>query len=148
MIFDTLDNLALYEKAFPFLGEIRAFLEKGEPDLEKGCHIVSDTLRYNVAAYTTCKDKKLHEIHRREVDVQIIYEGEELIKAGDRALLASAGPYDSEGDASLVEGGALATYHMTKGHFVVFLPGEPHMPGISVTEDSPVRKVIFKVAIN
>ena len=75
MIFDTLDNLALYEKAFPFLGEIRAFLEKGEPDLEKGCHIVSDTLRYNVAAYTTCKDKKLHEIHRREVDVQIIYEG-------------------------------------------------------------------------
>lgn len=148
MIFDTLENLSLYEKAFPFLGEIREFLEKGTPDLEKGCHIVSDTLRYNAAAYTTCKEKKLHEIHRKEVDVQIIFEGEELIKAEDRALAAEAGPYDSEGDASMVEGGALATFHLRKGHFVVFLPGEPHMPGIAVTEEAPVRKVIFKVALN
>ncbi|MGN0907776.1 MAG: YhcH/YjgK/YiaL family protein [Bullifex sp.] len=148
MIFDTLDNMCLYEKAFPFLREIREFLEKVTPDLEKGCHVVSDTLRYNAAAYTTCKDKKLHEIHRKEVDVQIIFSGEELIKAEDRAIAVNAGPYDSAGDASMVEGGALATFHMKKGHFVVFLPGEPHMPGIAVTDEEPVRKVIFKVAFN
>ena len=148
MIFDTLDSMYLYEESFPFLREIREFLEKGTPDLEKGCHVVSDTLRYNSASYTTCKDKVLHEIHRKEADVQIIFSGEELIKAEDRSIAVNAGPYDSTGDASMVEGGALATFHMKQGHFVVFLPGEPHMPGIAVTDEEPVRKVIFKVALN
>ncbi|MDO4475440.1 MAG: YhcH/YjgK/YiaL family protein [Lachnospiraceae bacterium] len=144
MIIDTLENLHLYEKDYPFLKEVREFLAKGEPDLEKGGHVVSPTLRYNAAWYKTSKTKDEYEIHHREADVHVMMDGVEVMKAASRALNEQAGPYDEAGDCALVKGPECMSMVLSRGVFAVFLPGEPHMPGVAFEEELDIKKMIFK----
>ena len=73
MIFDSIENLYLYEKDIPSLSTVSNIL-KNENLLEKneGSYTTDDpNCRYNICVYNTCEEHKNFEIHKKEMDVQI-----------------------------------------------------------------------------
>lgn len=147
MIFDKVDNLSIYYPVIPQLEEAVRLIKSGEISLVKGGHETdTEGLHYNVAEYTTITGDKEYEIHRREIDVHVLFEGTEKILSAPRELEKEAGPYDEAGDASMVQGRENATSLMTPGYAAIYFPGEPHKPGIAVDGPAPLRKVIFKIA--
>ncbi len=147
MIFDSIENLALYGSAIPCLSQVLELLESGMHDIPKGSYS-TDTpgLRYNVAQYQPTTEPKQYEIHKREIDLQVMLSGDEQILTASRALAKEAGPYDSAGDCMLVDGDSNGSSVLTEGTFAVYYPGEPHKPGLFATQQE-VKKVIFKIAL-
>ncbi len=148
MIFDSIEHLAIYQTVLPQLDSVISLLGDGNLDLTKGAHTtLVPGLRYNVAEYTTTDQPKEYEIHVREVDVQVMLQGEERIMSARRELAETAGPYDALGDASMVQGPENAGIVLQEGDFAIYFPGEPHKPGVAVGSSLPVKKVIFKIAL-
>ena len=147
MIFDSIDKLFLYEKSFPSLKTAAKILSE-EDLLEKapGSYTTDDPdCRYNICHYNTVEGEKDFEIHKNEEDVQIMLEGEEYMTAPERALEEKAGPYDKEKDIHFVSGQEIIKYKAKPGYFAIFLPGEPHAPGIAIEKSEKAKKVVFKL---
>ena len=149
MIFDSLDNLARYETFIPALKAVRHILgaealhEKAPGSYRTdvpGC-------RYNIAQYETCPGSKAFEIHRKEADVQIMLSGTERMEGAPRSLSDQAGPYDEGADAAMAEGTGCVSFTAVPGYFAVFLPGEPHAPGLAAGNAATVKKAVFKLTM-
>ena len=149
MIFDSIDKLYLYEKSFPSLKTVKNILEnKNLMEMEPGSYTTDDPLcRYNICQYNTSEESKDFEIHKKEADVQIMLEGYEIMTAPFRDLAKNAGPYDEEKDIHFVGGPHAVSYVAKPGTFAIFLPGEPHAPGLAIESSQPARKVVFKLSI-
>lgn len=148
MIYDSLTHLSLYSSVLPQLPEVVRMLSSGNLDLTPGAHKTGvDGLRYNVACYETLESDKEYEIHRKEVDVQVMLSGVECIDSSPRALASLAGPYSDKDDCALVQGDRNARIILSEGMFAIYFPGEPHKPGLAYRASEKVKKVIFKITI-
>lgn len=147
MLFDTLDNLELYVPVLPKLKKVIEIMDRSLPyDAEPGSYSTDDPdVRYVVSAYMTSFEPKKFESHRKETDVQIVLEGQELMALTWRELADQASPYDPDNDCVFLDGEPTVVIQATQGRFVVFLPGEPHKPGVALGEPSAVKKVVFKI---
>lgn len=153
MIFDTLKNISLYESVLPGLATAIQILKTVNlVDKEKGAYTTDDPrCRYNIAEYTTVSDKQF-EIHKKEVDVQVMLSGCEKMTLGNRSLCEKSKTYDEEGDVSMIDGDTTASLIATPDLFTIFFVGEPHKPGLTVNPSvqdtgQPVKKVIFKIIV-
>ncbi len=147
MIFDTLENLKKYSALIPSIQTVLAVLD-GEDLLHKakGAYVTEDkNCRYNIAEYITSARDKHFEIHKKELDLQIMLSGCEVMTTASPNLCSKAGPYDESGDCSLVDGKTLSIMTVNVDSFVIFFPGEPHKPGLSDGMEKSVKKVIFKI---
>lgn len=95
---------------------------------------------------TKPRSERVFEAHRREIDLQYCYAGSEIIEcAPEETLQEVQQEYDAAKDVSLYTAPASAQrIHMTPGSFVIFFPGDAHMPGI-VSRDPQTRKVVVKI---
>ncbi|MCW5560003.1 MAG: YhcH/YjgK/YiaL family protein [Verrucomicrobiae bacterium] len=88
-----------------------------------------------------------YESHRRTIDVQYTLEGGEGIEFSDPSILTSLNDYNEtkevEHYATPSEGQALVAN--LAGRFTLILPGEPHMPQLSVSGCTQVKKVVIKI---
>ncbi len=118
-------------------------------NIEQGRYeIDGDQLFFTVSSYET-KDPDVakFEAHRRYLDIQYVFEGEELMGVASLADSKEKGPYNSEKDIIFYDV-ANAVYHKaTPAHFFVFSPQEVHQPCVKVNKSTYVRKVVFKVKI-
>jgi len=93
------------------------------------------------------RDDARYESHRRTIDVQYTLEGGEAIEFSDPGILTRLNDYNEtkevEHYATPPEGQVRIAN--LAGRFTVILPGEPHMPQLSVTGCSAVRKVVIKI---
>ena len=106
MIFDSIENLKLYEKSFPSLKTVSKILSS-EDLSEKPCgsYTTEDpNCRYNICEYQTTEDSKEFEIHKNEADIQIMLTGEEIMTSSARNLSINASPYDKDKDIHFVSG--------------------------------------------
>lgn len=147
MLFDTLDNLELYIPVLPKLRKVIEIMDRGLPyEAEPGKYTTDDPdVRYVVSSYMTNTEPTQFESHRKETDVQIVLEGQELIALTWRELADKATPYDAASDCVLLDGDPTVVIQATTGRFSVFFPGEPHKPGVAIGESSAVKKVVFKI---
>ena len=148
MIFDNLENLKLYTGVIPQLKDIISFIESGKMETEKGSYETDiKGVRYNVAEYISKdpEDAPEFEIHKKEIDLQIMLEGEEIIDGASRDAAIYAEDYNAEGDYSMVETIENNFIHLVKDMFVIYLTGEPHKPGLAVENPAAVKKIIFKI---
>lgn len=147
MIFDSLDKLYLYEKAFPSLKTVRNILESENLlDKKEGAYTTDDeNCRYNVCVYRTIEEHKDFEIHKNEADVQIMLEGMEFMTSPSRDLIKHASDYDATNDICFTSGPHIVSYMALPGYFALFLPGEPHAPGLALEKSMNAKKVVFKL---
>jgi YhcH/YjgK/YiaL family protein len=149
MIIDVLDNADRYlgfnkgfRRAFAFL--MRDDLMKIEP----GRHEIDGDRVFAIVEDAQGRDKKdaQLEAHEKYIDIQLVVDGTD--KMGWRLKSACSEvsvPYDEKADIQFFKDEPDVWLPVTPGMFVIFLPGDAHMPLIS---DGRLRKVIMKVAVD
>ena len=149
MIFDKIDNSAIYENISPLIKRAFEYLKQTDfSGMENGKHIVDgDNLFAVLQEYDTKNDvdAKL-EAHRKYIDVQYIISGEELI--GVRPLInqVHCKEYDAENDYALYDD-TCSFVKISPGQFAVLFPQDLHKPGIKVDSSIKVKKVVMKVKV-
>ena len=95
------------------------------------------------------EDAKL-ECHRRYIDIQLVLEGNE--EMGWKALADCHTPldeYSAEKDIRFFGDAVASWVAVPPGSFCIFFPEDAHAPLVApAPRNSPIRKVIFKVAVN
>jgi len=149
MIFDKIENSALYENISPLIKKAFEYLKQTDfSKLEIGKHIVDgDDLYAMVQEYDTKDnaDAKL-EAHRKYIDVQYIISGEELIGVKPLINQEPCKQYDAENDYALYDD-TCSFIKVTLGQFAVLFPEDLHKPGIKVVAAAKVKKVVMKVRV-
>lgn len=136
MIFDHLSNISLYKGL--------------SPDIAPGTYQLTPRVKAIVSEYETKRRNELgFEAHRKNIDIQYLFKGEERIACMPIEKLTETEPYSEEKDATFyaAEGVAAQTMTIGGGYFAIFFPQEGHMPQLCVDEPQMVKKVVVKVAV-
>jgi len=89
------------------------------------------------------------ESHRKYVDVQLIFEGEEVMEVIDVSRISVREPYNAERDLILYANAADASHlRLIAGHAAIFFPTDVHMPSLRAGSAAGlVRKSVVKVPV-
>ncbi|WP_322152164.1 YhcH/YjgK/YiaL family protein [Paratractidigestivibacter sp.] len=153
MIVDSLSNIGRYRGFSRGLDVLIDWLGANNPaelDLGKN-EILGSKVFANVMEATTREPADgQYEWHRRYIDVQMDLEGEERFFVTPGKIEVRT-PFDelvdaglgvaADGNDDVIEGS------LANGHFVVFVPGEAHMPTVvpAGVTTGLVRKICFKL---
>jgi YhcH/YjgK/YiaL family protein len=148
MIFDSIANLTLYAPLIPALKTVKEILDSGKLlSQTPGQYLTEDPkVRYNLQAYITkMEEPEFYEVHKKEIDAQIVLRGAEKMKLLWREPVLVSTEYNVEKDFSMVSGKKAITYHAASGDFGLFFPGEPHAATIIDGKPEEILKVVFKI---
>ena len=131
-----------------FCQAIDQALSAGIANLEAGSYpLQGERVFVNVMAFATQRaEEKRAELHRSYIDIQILLEGEEQIYYGLGGSARECDAWHEEEDYQLcqrIENEQSLT--LTPGMFAVFMPGEPHKPGCTLTRPGTIKKAVIKV---
>ena len=89
------------------------------------------------------------ESHRKYIDVQLIFEGEELMEVADITHMTERQPYNEKRDVIIFEDNTGASLlRVYPGQATVFYPSDAHMPTLRLRADAvTVRKCVVKVPV-
>ncbi len=148
MIIDRLKNASLYFSLHQRLTSAFNYLQNTDfSAVESGRYEIQGTSIYALVQHyeSKSKEKGRWEAHRRYMDIQYIWEGEEFFGYAYLDDLTTIS-YDEDKDFVTLEGkGDFLTLH--SGGFVIVTPQDAHMPGIAISSPKPVKKIVVKVLI-
>ena len=153
MIYDSLDNLALYSHLFPDIHNILSYASLEQfHSFGSGRSAIDENLFFLKNEYITGGLPKeldgIMENHITHLDVQCVFEGKEIIqyeRLRDHEIYKS---YDQKGDVELYYAKDPKDIIAEEGNFVIFFPGEIHMPGRILKEESAMKKLVFKLKLS
>lgn len=148
MILDHITNARLYAGLSPRLQQVFEYLRETDmAALAPGKYeLDGDRVFAIVSEYTTkAPGAGKWEAHRRYIDLQYLIRGTEQIWVG-RVDRFRQEAYQPEKDFLPLFGeGEALTLH--EGDFMILHPDDAHMPSMAAGEPSPVKKVVFKIAV-
>ncbi len=152
MIFDSLNNHALYHGLHPRFAQAFAFLERAtKEDLPVGRYeIDGDCLYASVQEYTSkLPSEARYEAHRRYIDIQYIQVGAERMDLSYPENTEIETPYIEEKDMTFFrDHNAPVQGIVHAGEFGIFFPTDVHKPGLCVDgQPAPVKKILIKIAL-
>lgn len=105
--------------------------------------IDGDNVFVNMQEYTQQDKEPAYEAHAKYADIQLVVRGSERFRWG----LGDLG--ELKGDFRTVTGvEKYVEFTLHENQFVVFLPGEPHAPGLPENGPALCRKAVVKVKVN
>ena len=148
MIYDTLENLSRCSGIAP---EAVNALLKALPEISADAPVGKTVLIENKLFFlvqhniTRNAGNSKIETHADFADLQMLVKGEELIGYADVSDLETLEPYNKECDCTFYAQCAEKTVllPLKVGNFVIFLPGEGHMPGCG--NGTEVVKIVVKI---
>jgi YhcH/YjgK/YiaL family protein len=89
------------------------------------------------------------ESHRRYIDVQVVFDGEEIMEVGVRGRMTVSRAYDAERDLIVyLDTTAASRLRLGAGEAAVFYPEDVHMPSLCLPAGPAlVRKTVIKVPV-
>jgi YhcH/YjgK/YiaL family protein len=88
------------------------------------------------------------ETHRKYVDVQVIFEGEELMEVAPRDSLTVRDPYNPDRDAVFYQDVAHGSVlRLRAGEAAIYFPEDAHMSSLQAAGPQLVRKAVIKVPV-
>lgn len=150
MIADLLPHADLYASVHPLFGAGFAYLRRFTGDVADGRHeLDGDRLFALVQSYRTePAAEKRFEAHRRYIDIQYVFSGEEIFGHAELAALKPGDPFDEAKDIGFYgEPDSWTPVTLLPGSFVVAFPHDGHKPGCSLRGPAAVRKIVIKVAV-
>lgn len=152
MLFGHISDLALMPEMNPVLrNAIEKALALDPACLAPGSYkIDGETLFMNVMTFETQpREQKRAELHQRYIDIQILLSGEEIIDFGIQGSAQDATSYNEEDDYQLTDTIThCQTLSLTPNMFAIFMPYEPHKPGISAKKGAnTLKKVVVKLDV-
>jgi len=126
----------------------RILNETNFSQLEPGRHeVAGDDLFFMVNHYVTKETGLVQfEIHRKYIDLQYVFEGQEFIGTANAELAEETLPYNAEKDIAFYKVSQAAFQKADPTAFLLFFPEELHQPGVMVDEPGKVKKVVFKIS--
>lgn len=119
-------------------------------NLPLGQQELKDGIKMNVMEFTTAAaETKQAELHHKFIDIQVLISGEEAIEYSvSMPNLALYTEYNEQDDYQLSpEIENKNTVVLQPKMFAIFLPYEPHKPGLSVNGDKLLKKLVVKVPV-
>ena len=131
-----------FRRAFEYLLAFSPDVEDGRYDLDGADDYVL------VQTYETLpQEQRTFESHRRYVDVQYLFSGQETVYYRESSSLTVRAPYELEKDAIFYHDADDRPLHLGAGDFAVFWPQDAHKPACDWGKASVVRKVVVKVRL-
>lgn len=149
MIFDHLEHAEHYGLVHRLVNEGWEFLRRKDlATIDAGRYELGGGAYASVQDYVTNPiESCVFESHRLFVDVQYLASGEEWIYVSTPAGLTTTQRYRAEEDCELYEGEASTRALMKPGQFLLLYPHDAHMPTVSVTTPTQVRKIVIKLPV-
>ncbi|MCK5781558.1 MAG: YhcH/YjgK/YiaL family protein [Flavobacteriales bacterium] len=149
MILDNIENIKLYSginerinKAFEYIKSTDfSLLDNGTYDVVEG-EIFAIVNRYE----TIHESKEQLECHRKYIDVQYIFEGEELLAYLNKTVQIPSQVYSDNDDFELYNENR-DFLKFKSGMFCVLFPDDLHAFGIHEKTSTKVSKVVVKVLV-
>lgn len=146
MIFDSINNISTYFnfKEFSLIIDYLTSLNLNSPngniDLNDGNYI-------KVMSDITRDQSDIIESHEKEVDVQILLKGSEMIKVYDINNVDIKTPYNHINDCQFYHNPKTAHSHLIlrEGYFAVFYPQDIHNPLNSFRSVEELKKIVIKL---
>jgi len=151
MIVTDVAHLAEQASLTPALRKALAFLANlpGQP-LPDGRIVIDGNNAYAIVqSYETQAGDWLFEGHRKYLDIQYIFSGEEVIGWAHIDRAAVTMPYDPAKDAWLgtVPADEITPVRLSAGQLAVLYPTDAHAPKHAAGVPGPVKKIVVKVAV-
>jgi YhcH/YjgK/YiaL family protein len=160
MILCTLDQAGvqvpkteLFNQAFTWLkaalqegSEITQKLAQASAGFTERVDIAGDDLYASLICYETVSSmpEKL-EAHRKYVDIQIVFQGEEQIVVADLDKLTIHTPYIEAKDVEFRTSAYTLAVPMTPDRAMVLFPSDAHAAQVAVSTPTRVSKIVVKV---
>ena len=134
-----------------FMAGLKFLADKDLDALENKKYILDgDNLYFEVSDITTKNSsEKLFEIHKKYADIHITLKGLEFYGFNkDLTNLAQSGEYNQIQDTLFYAGaGDKFNFNLPAGYFMIFMPNEPHKPGLCLENSGNVHKIVMKVKV-
>lgn len=147
MIIDKIENWSLYFKE-PIFSEIKIELGNYNSTSPNGVYKTHENYYFKVMSYDTKLDSKIIESHRKEVDVQILFSGNENIKIYNNTDVAVIEAYDEESDCQFYRniGNPITEINLRPGYMAIFFPDDIHHPQFAVEgKIETLKKLVLKI---
>lgn len=149
MILDVLENAQSYVGLSAGFAEAFAFLQRPDvKELTNGRHDV-DGERIFVLAQNGPGRKREGaqlEAHKRYADIQLVLAGvDEMGWKATSNCEQPAGGFDEENDVQFFDDEPDAWITTRAGHFVIYMPGDAHLPTISTGN---IHKIVAKIRLD
>jgi YhcH/YjgK/YiaL family protein len=147
MIIDKIENWSLYFKE-PIFSEIKNELGNYNSTTPNGVYKTHENYYFKVMSYDTKLDSKIIESHRKEVDVQILFSGNENIKIYNNTDVAVIEAYDDESDCQFYKniGNPITEINLRPGYMAIFFPDDIHHPQFAVEgKIETLKKLVLKI---
>ena len=145
MILDRLEYLAQYSALHPGIEKAAAFLAATDPYALTGDQIEID----GTSVYAFVQDNRLtrteevYEVHAKYADIQLVLEGRERFGWSADKEIAEIDPGR---DIGFGPAQTHQSFVLSKGEFVLFMPGEAHAPCLTAgAVGDPCRKLVIKI---
>lgn len=147
MIQDKIANWKIYFKEPIFL-EIFKELENYNSETPNGIYRTHENYYFKVMSYDTKLESNIIESHIKEVDVQILFSGNEKIKIYNSEAVSITEPYSDETDCQFYKnvGNPLSEINLQPGYMAIFFPDDIHHPQFAVENKiQTLKKIVLKI---
>ncbi len=149
MIIDQIENAEVYFKINKRIKTALAYLKQNDfTNTENGKYeIEGEDIFSIVSEYKTKKiEEAVWEAHKKYIDVQFIFSGNEKIGRANISEMTLFKTYDEANDFALFTGKG-DFYTANPKTFLILFPHDVHMPGVAIEPSQPVKKVVVKVKL-
>ena len=166
MVYDKIDNIEIYKGLSTDIYEALKFLQNATPSTPTGVIQLNPRVKAIVSEYETkAVNENGYEAHKRYIDIQALLSGEEMIACQPIEWLTQTKPYSEECDAAFYAADEVLSQPSEESHlpssiihhtssiilrpsfFTILFPQDGHMPQLSITTPTKVKKVVIKVAL-
>jgi YhcH/YjgK/YiaL family protein len=147
MILDKVENSIRYFKA-PVFHEIFQKLKDFNINTPNGTYKTHDSYYFKVMSYETQLSPEIIESHRKEVDVQILLSGKELIKIYKEEDVSVLQKYNSKIDCQFYKelNSPISELILEPSYMAVFFPNDIHSPLHAQNKKvEKLKKIVLKI---
>ena len=149
MVYDLLERAKQYEGLGPlFMKGLRYLSTTDLAALPEGRYEIDGARLFAlIQHYSTRPANPTPEAHRAYIDIQYLFEGEELVAVAPLEEMGEIAQAHPERDIWLYHGGGEALT-LGRGRFLALWPGDAHAPCIAAGgRSAPVKKCVIKVKL-
>ena len=160
-LFGTLETLKLqvcnskFEKAFLYIEKLQdknssEYKSISNTKVDECNKIVLDENCFVLEQSYITKDKEncLFESHKKYIDIQYMFEGDEIMEVENVNNLDVSSIYDEKLDyAKHFQTTKSSSLKIKESEMAIFYPFDAHMPCIKIDENKKIIKAVFKILV-
>lgn len=144
-----------FEKAFLYIQKLQdknslEYKSLSLIELDKCNKIVLDENSFVLEQSYITKNKKdcLFESHKKYIDIQYMFKGDEIMEVENIDNLSVTTAYNEDLDyAKYTQTNNSSTLIIKENELAIFYPQDAHMPCIKIDENKKIIKAVFKIAV-